>query len=357
MRLAFVVVAGDAHDVATVAGSGRDQFDQFLAHAFGVVLIVTEHDGFGHRIGALEVFPDLAGDESGALFQHQIAVKILGVVLALFDCLAEFVELAFLGRIAHGVYIGGDADDLVGCKEAIFNALLQRVGVHRVAEIGVVADIFGFFGRGGEAQVRGTAKVVKHITPGRIFRCTATVAFVNDDQIKEIGRKLAIDLLPFFLTGHGLVERKVDLVVFLDLAIGDLVHHLAKWGEVLLHGLIDQDIAVDQEQDALLGFALPQPPNDLESGVGLAGAGGHDQQHALLPLGDHFNCTVDRHALVIARLAAAAVGMERLFYELDGFRGCQPFPLLIQRPQLIQWWKLVELQFALHWLRETCAVM
>ena len=29
---------------------------------------------------------------------------------------------------------------------------------------------------------------------------------------------------------------------------------LAKGGEVLLHGLIDQDVAVGQEQDAFLGF-------------------------------------------------------------------------------------------------------
>jgi hypothetical protein len=67
------------------------------------------------------------------------------------------------------------------------------------------------------------------------------------------------------------------------------VHHFTEGGEVLLHGLVDQDVAVGQEQDAFLGLGLPQPPDDLEGGVGFAGAGGHDQQHALLPLGDGFD--------------------------------------------------------------------
>ncbi len=52
---------------------------------------------------------------------------------------------------------------------------------------------------------------------------------------------------------------------------------------------------------------LPQAPDDLEGGVGLAGAGGHDEQDAVLPLGDGFDGLVDGDALVVARLLAAAV--------------------------------------------------
>ena len=99
----------------------------------------------------------------------------------------------------------------------------------------------------------------------------------DDDEVEEIGRKLAIDLLPFLLARDRLVEREVDLVVLPDLAIGHLVHHLAKRGEVLLHGLIDKDVAIRQKEDALARLGLPQTPDDLECGVGLAGAGRHDQ--------------------------------------------------------------------------------
>jgi hypothetical protein len=53
-----------------------------------------------------------------------------------------------------------------------------------------------------------------------------------------------------------------------------------------------------------LGPGLPQPPDDLEGGVGLAGAGGHDQQDALLAAGDGFDRAVDGVELVVARRLA-----------------------------------------------------
>jgi hypothetical protein len=71
--------------------------------------------------------------------------------------------------------------------------------------------------------------------------------------------------------------------------------------EVVDHGLIDQDVPIGQIQDAFLGLALPQAPDDLERRVGLAGAGGHDQQHPVLATGDGFDRAVDGVELVVAR--------------------------------------------------------
>jgi hypothetical protein len=161
------------------------------------------------------------------------------------------------------------------------------------------------------------------------------VAFIDNDQVEEIGRELLVDLFPFLLAGDCLIQGKVDLVVLLDLAIGDFVHDLAKRSEVLLHGLVDQDVAVGQKQDAFFGLGLPHAPDDLERGVGLAGASGHDQQHALLAFGNGFDGAVDGHALVVARFATAAVGVERLLDEFDRFGRRQPFPLLVQRPKIV----------------------
>ena len=72
-------------------------------------------------------------------------------------------------------------------------------------------------------------------------------------------------------------------------ASAELRHRGAERPEVVDHRLVDEDVAVGQEQDALLAPGLPQPPDDLERGVGLAGAGGHDEQDAVLPLGDGFD--------------------------------------------------------------------
>ena len=73
----------------------------------------------------------------------------------------------------------------------------------------------------------------------------------------------------------------------------DLGHRLAEGLEVVGLGLVDQDVAVGEEEDAFLRARLPQPPDDLERGVGLAGAGGHDEEDAILALGDGLDGAVD----------------------------------------------------------------
>ena len=71
--------------------------------------------------------------------------------------------------------------------------------------------------------------------------------------------------------------------------------------------MVDQHIAVGQEQNAFLGAGLPQPPNNLEGGVGLAGTGRHDEQNAVLAFGNGLNRGIDGVDLIITRGLAAAV--------------------------------------------------
>jgi hypothetical protein len=52
------------------------------------------------------------------------------------------------------VAINMDLDHLVGCEEAIADALLQGIRVNRRAEIIDVGNVFRFLGRGGEADLR-----------------------------------------------------------------------------------------------------------------------------------------------------------------------------------------------------------
>ena len=172
-------------------------------------------------------------------------------------------------------------------------------------------------------------EVVEDLAPGGILGGAAAVALVDDDEVEEAGRELAEELLAFLRAGDGLIEAEVDLVGGVDAALlverggefdfgavlaldglgagAELGHGRAEGAEVVDHGLVDEDVAVGEEEDALLAAGLPQPPDDLEGGVGLAGAGGHDEQDAVLALGDGFDGRVDGVALVVARLLAAAV--------------------------------------------------
>jgi hypothetical protein len=76
------------------------------------------------------------------------------------------------------------------------------------------------------------------------------------------------------------------------------VHDLTEGREVLLHCLIYEDIAIGEEKNSLFGFGFPQTPNDLKRGIGLARAGSHDEQDALLPLGNRLDGAIDGDALV-----------------------------------------------------------
>ena len=137
LGLALGVAAGDAHDVAVVLG---DQIgvlvDERLAHPRRVFLIDAEDDGLLEAVAALlEELGDLLGDQLGAVVEHQRAVEVLGVVDAVLDLLALAVELALLGPVALHVAVDVDLDHLVGREEAVADALLQRVGVDRLAEV------------------------------------------------------------------------------------------------------------------------------------------------------------------------------------------------------------------------------
>jgi hypothetical protein len=133
------------------------------------------------------------------------------------------------------------------------------------------------------------------------------VTLVDDDQIEEVRGELLVDVLFLLGAGDGLIEAQVDLEGLVHRAVGDLGHRLAERLEVVGLGLVGEDVAIDEEQDALLGPGLPQPPDDLKGGVGLAGAGGHDQQDAVLAPGDGLHRAVDGDELVVARRLAGAV--------------------------------------------------
>ena len=180
------------------------------------------------------------------------------------------------------------------------------------------------WGRGGE--------VLEDLAPRRIGGGAAPVAFVDHDQIEEPRRELAIGLLAFLRSGDRLIQAEIDLVGGVD-AARELGHRAAEGAEIVGHRLVDEHVAVGKEQDAPLASRLPQPPDDLEGGVGLARARGHDEQDAVLPLGDGLDRRVDGVHLIVARRLAAAVLEVVLKDDPLGF-GRQALPDPIARPQI-----------------------
>jgi hypothetical protein len=284
-----------------------------------------------------------------------VPVEILGVVDAIFDLVAVAVELPEFRAIAFHVPVDVNLDDLVGREEAVADPLPQRIGEDRLAEIVDVGNIFGFLRRGGEADLRRAGKMGEDFPPCRILGRTAAMAFIDHDQVEESGRKLAIELLSLLRPGDGLIEPEIDLEggadppllverqrqVFLGAVLpldglgvgGELRHCRAERAEIVQHRLVDQHVAVGEEQDALLAGRLPQAPDDLKRGVGLARAGRHDQQHAVAALSDGLDRGVDCIHLIVTRRLAAAVVEIVLKHDLLSV-GVETLPGAIARPQV-----------------------
>ena len=314
-----------------------------------MLLIDAEDDGLLEAVAAfLEELGDLLRDQLGAVVEHEGAVEILRVVDAVLDLVAVAVELALLGPVALHVAVDMDLDDLVGREEAVADALLQRVGVNRLAEIVDVGDVFRFLRRGGQADLRGAGEVLEDFAPGGILGRAAAVAFVDDDQVEEAGRELAEQLLPLLRAGDRLIEAEIDLVGGVDAALlvdarwsgRSWCRPRARWS---WRWSLSFAIAAPNGRKSLtivwsistlrsarnrmrfLRPGLPQPPDDLEGRVGLAGAGRHDQQNAVLALGDGLDRGVDGVDLIVARRLAAAVVEIILEDDLSRPRASRPF--------------------------------
>ena len=118
---------------------------------------------------------------------HERPVEVLLVVDPVLDLVAVAVDFPRLGPVALDVTVDVDLDHFVGREEAVLDALLQRVGVDRLAEVMDVRDVLRFLRRGGHADLSGRGEVLENLAPGGVFGGAAAVALVDHDQVEEAG--------------------------------------------------------------------------------------------------------------------------------------------------------------------------
>src|SRR5665647_34910 len=173
------------------------------------------------------------------------------------------------------------------------------------------------------------------------------MALVHHNKVEEFTAELLVDVLYFLCAGHSLVERHIDLIGLVDRPIGDLGHRGAKRLEIVDERLVSEDVAVDEEKDSLGLACLPQAPDDLEGRVGLPGAGGHNEQNAILAFGDCLDGAVHCDRLIVAGWLGGAVRVVLLRDELL-LPGIEPLPLAVPTPQFIWSRELINSQIALY---------
>ena len=264
-----------------------------------MINVVTEDDGFLVFAGLLQELGYLHGNELGTFVKDDVLVHIPLVIDAVFNDIAVFVFLTCPGSPALQIKIEVHPDHFVGRKKTVFYALLEGIAVDWFTKVIDIGDLFGLFRCRRQAEMCGRRKIVQNLPPGEVSFGTAPVTLINYDKVKEIRGELFVDILLFFVSGNRLVQRQVNLKRLVDLALADLGHRRTERLEVVVFGLINENVAVGQKQDAFLLSRLPQSPDNLEGGVGFASTGGHDQQNTILPFGNGFYCTVNGVGLVI----------------------------------------------------------
>ena len=200
--LTFRVVAGDPHDVPAVLGEEVWVLvDERLSHPSGVFLVDTEEDRLLEAVSAfLEELGDSLGDQLGAVIDDERPIEVLLVVDPVRDLLAFAVGLPSGRTVAVDVDVDVDIDDLVRREEAVLDALLERVGVDRLAEVVDVRDVLRLLRRRRQPDLGRRGEVLQDLPPSGVFVRASTVALVHDDEVEEAGRELTKQLLTLLWT-------------------------------------------------------------------------------------------------------------------------------------------------------------
>ena len=150
-------------------------------------LIHTEDDGFAETVGLFEEVGEVAGDGLGSGLQGNNPFKVPGMIFVIRNGAAVTIQLAKFGPPTGGVHGGNDPVHPVRGQETVLDALAETVSVDGIAEILIGIDVVMAQGRGGHTQLRGRLKIFEDLPPIAIVAGTAPVAFIDDDQVEEVG--------------------------------------------------------------------------------------------------------------------------------------------------------------------------
>jgi len=128
-----------------------------------------------------------------------------------------------------------------GGQEAVIDAFFEGVSIDGIAEVGVGVNVVSTFGGGGQAELNGGGKIFQDVSPGTFIVSTASVALIDDDEVKELGAIVAE------------VGGRVAWFV--------LVSHQGLEDAECNKGLVCKDVAIAQKQDAgtTAGLAIQVP--------------------------------------------------------------------------------------------------
>jgi len=186
-----------------------------------------------------------------------------------------------------GIGTEDDAAHAVWSEEPVLDALVEGVGVDRIAEVAIGVDIrIPLWGR-SHPELGCGGEVLEDFPPARLVVSAATMALVHYDQV-EVVRRVILESVRTVPTTECLVRGEEDTPGGIGLSENPMHRISEDRCERLAHWLVDQRMPVGEVEDPVdAGLSerlpvAPDLPHDLHRGEGLAGACGHRQQQALV---------------------------------------------------------------------------
>src|ERR1017187_7637986 len=161
---------------------------------------------------------------------------------------------------SSGIDSRQDAMDTVWCQEPVFYALAQAVRVQGRTKIVVGIFVVHAERRGRHAKLIGWLEGFQDLPPVRVISGGTTVAFVNDDEIEEIRAEFPVQAGAVLIFGEALVQGEVHLTALVRHAAFDLHPGIAKGQEIFVLGIVNQNVAISQEQNTGLPKAAITVP-------------------------------------------------------------------------------------------------
>ena len=178
------VISRDA--LAVVRVFARFELVDEIADRQRVGLVRAEDEG-------LFVGMDLGQENLDALFLAFLDLQN-AVEIGLFVTLAGF-DLALHHGVVGCINVFVESCcDLLQAKwrqKSIVDAVLERVNIDRIAEVGVGVHIVLAPWRGGETELHGGREVVEDSAPVALVVRPAAMALVDDDEVEKIWRVVA----------------------------------------------------------------------------------------------------------------------------------------------------------------------
>jgi len=133
------------------------------------------------------------------------------------------------------------------------------------------------------------------------------VALVDDDEIEEVPGVLAVQARSAFVAGDALIGREIHVAARGGFSPGYLVAGVPERAEILRHRIVDEDVAIGEEEHlrtARGAFGVPargpELPGDPERDGGLARAGAQVEQDTPAAGEDASDRAVDGGLLIVA---------------------------------------------------------